>query len=29
MAYYNIMIFNFLKTQISPISVHKYHKSCF
>ena len=28
MAYYNIMTLNFLKTHISAISVHKYHKSC-
>ena len=28
MAYYNIMTLNFLKTHISTISVHKYHKSC-
>ena len=29
MAYYNIMTLNFLKTHISAISVHKYHKSFF
>ena len=28
MAYYNIMTLIFLKTHISAISVHKYHKSC-
>ena len=28
MAYYNIMTLNFLKTHISAISVHKYHKAC-
>ena len=28
MAFYNIMTLNFLKTHISAISVHKYHKSC-
>ena len=28
MAYYNIMTLNFLKTHISAISVHQYHKSC-
>ena len=28
MAFYNIMTLNFLKTHISTISVHKYHKSC-
>ena len=28
MVYYNIMTLNFLKTHISAISVHKYHKSC-
>ena len=27
-TYYNIMTLNFLKTQISAISVHKYHESC-
>ena len=27
MAYYNIMTLNFLKTHISAISVHKYHKA--
>ena len=29
LAYYNIMTLNFLKTHFSPISMHKYHKSCF
>ena len=28
MAYYIIMTLNFLKTHISTISEHKYHKSC-
>ena len=28
MAYYNIMTLIILKTHISAISVHKYHKSC-
>ena len=27
MAYYNIMTLNILKTHISAISVHKYHKA--
>ena len=27
MAYYNIMTLSFLKTHISAIAVHKYHKS--
>ena len=28
MAYYNIMTLNFLKTDISAMTVHKYHKAC-
>ena len=27
-TYYNFMTLNFLKTHISAISVHKYHKAC-